>query len=86
MTTKSSTKAQDEAHAILNFLNVNFVQATGGWKSRARKLREMLVEHIETLEYLHEEASVTARKRNTHLDKLVDEAIAEFDAEEHPDL
>jgi hypothetical protein len=79
---KNSTQAQQEAHAILDFLNTNFVQATGGWKHRARHMRRMLVEHIETLERLHEEASVAARKQVVRHEKIFAEAEREFDAEQ----
>lgn len=50
-----ATQPQDEVHAILDYLNENFVQATGGWKARARKLRQMLTDHLVTLEQLYEQ-------------------------------
>lgn len=51
------TQPQEEVHAILDYLNTSFSQATGGWKARGRKLRQMLTDHLVTLERLHERES-----------------------------
>ena len=45
------SKASAEVHAILAYIDQAFDQATGGWRSRARAVRKMLVAHLHTLEY-----------------------------------